>query len=71
MLKKEASARIGACGRAGWSPARGWWALVFWVAAGSLALWALVLPGAASAAGTTVAFTTQGCTTWTVSDEGQ
>jgi hypothetical protein len=66
MLKKEASAWIGACGRAGWSPARGWWGLVFWVAAGSLALWALVLPDAASAAGTMVAFTTQGCTTWTV-----
>ena len=66
MLKKGACVWIGVRGRVGWSPARGWWAVVFSVAAGLLAMWALVLPGAASAAGTTVAFTTQGCATWTV-----
>jgi hypothetical protein len=66
MLKKAATMWIGVCGRVGWSLARGWWALVSSVATGLLATGALVLPGAASAAGTTVAFTTEGCTTWTV-----
>ena len=66
MLTQKASAAIGVIGRVGRSPGRGWRAAVFSVAAGLLAMWALGLPGAASAAGTTVAFTTQGCTTWTV-----
>ncbi len=34
--------------------------------AGLLGLWAVAFAGSAVAAGTTVAFTTQGCTTWTV-----
>jgi len=66
VLKREVSAWIGACGGVGWSPGRGWCAVVFAVAAGLSAMWALALPGAASAASTTVAFTTQGCTTWMV-----
>jgi hypothetical protein len=41
-------------------------AVLFAVTAGSASLFALSLPGPAAAASTTVAFTTQGCTTWTV-----
>lgn len=66
MLKREVSLYVGGRGLIGRSRRRGWRAVVFSVAAGLSALWALALAGSAAAAPTTVAFTTQGCTTWTV-----
>jgi hypothetical protein len=49
VLKQEASSGIGACGRVGWSPGRGWRAVVWSVAAGLSAMWALALADSASA----------------------
>ena len=69
MLEQELSLGNGRHQPVRGSRARRWRGVVSAVAAAGLALYLPVLAGSVVAANTTVAFTTQGCTSWTVPAE--